>query len=117
MFVFLTIIARTSVVKKREKMLYASLGWMSEGKHTLQGRSMAMTGLNVCADTSIGSSFGRLVPLGSVGSPVVAMMHDNVEYMHVYTSVYIGIGGENRLSQQGPTFRVERDRKILRAHA
>ena len=71
---------------------------------------MTITGLNVCVDTSIGSSFGRLVPLGSVGSPTVAMMHDDVENMHVYIGVYIGIGGENWLSQQRPTYRVERDR-------
>ena len=70
---------------------------------------MIITGLNVCVDTSIGSSFGRLVPLGSVGSPTVAMMHDDVENMHVYIGVYIGIGGENWLSQQRPTYRVERD--------
>ena len=70
---------------------------------------MVMTGLNVCADTSIGSLFGRLVPLGSVGSPVVAILHDDVGNVYVYISVYIGIGGGNWLSQQGPTCRVERD--------
>ena len=73
-----------------------------------------MTGLNVCADINIRSLFGRLVPLRLVGSPVVAIMHDNIEYMHVYISVDIGIGGENWLSQQRPTFGVERDRKTCR---
>ena len=70
---------------------------------------MVITGLNVCADTSIKSLFGRLVPLGSVGSPVVAILHDDVGNVYVYISVYIGIGGGNWLSQQGPTCRVERD--------
>ena len=109
MFVFLIIIARTSSLKKREKILYTLLGQISEGRHTLQEHFMTITNLNICVDTSIGSLFGRLVPLGSVESPTVAMMHDDVENMHVYIGVYIGIGGENWLSQQRPTYRVERD--------
>ena len=71
---------------------------------------MVITGLNICVDTSIRFSFERLVPLRSVGSPVVAILHDNVENVYVYISIYIGIGGGNWLSQQGPTCRVERDR-------
>ena len=71
---------------------------------------MVMTGLNICVDTSIGSLFRRLVPLGSVGSPVVAILHDDVGNVYVYISVYIGIGGGNWLSQQGPTYRVERNK-------
>ena len=110
MFVFLIIIVRTSLLKKREKILYTSSKQISGGRHTLQGRSMTITSLNIYVDTSIGSSFGRLVPLGSVGSPTVAIMHDDVENMHVYIGVYIGIRGENWLSQQRPTYRVERDR-------
>ena len=109
MFVFLIIIARTSSLKKREKIPYTSSGRISGGRHTLQGRSMTITSLNICVDTSIGSLFGRLVPLELVGSPTVAIMHDNIENMHVYIGVYIGIGGENWLSQQRPTYRVERD--------
>ena len=50
--------------------------------------------------------------LGSVESPTVAMMHDDVENMHVYIGVYIGIGGEIWLSQQRPIYRVERDRDV-----
>ena len=109
MFVFLIIIARTSLLKKKEKIPYILLGRISGGRHTLQGRSMTITDLNVCVDTSIGSLFGRLVPLGSVGSPIVAIIHDDVENMHVYIGVYTGIGGDNWLSQQRPTYRVERD--------
>ena len=59
---------------------------------------MTIIGLNICVDTSIGSLFGRLVPLGSVGSPTVAMMYDDVENIHVYIDIYIKIGGENWLS-------------------
>ena len=73
MFIFLTSTASTSLLKKREKIPYASLGQISEGRQTFEGRSITIIGLNVCADTSIGSSFGRLVPLGSVGSPIVAI--------------------------------------------
>ena len=113
MFVFLIIIVRTSSLKKREKIPYTLSGQISGGRHTLQGRSMTITDLNIYIDTSIGSLFGRLVPLGSVGSPTVAMMHDDVENMHVYIGVYIGIGGENWLSQQRPTYRVERDTLVL----
>ena len=71
---------------------------------------MTITSLNICVNTSIRSLFGRLVPLGSVGSPTVAIMYNDVENMHVYIGVYIGIGGENWLSQQRPTYRVERDK-------
>ena len=70
---------------------------------------MVMTGLNICIDTSIRFLFGHLVPLGSVGSSVVAILHDNVGNVYIYIGVYIGIGGGNWLSQQGPTCRVERD--------
>ena len=73
---------------------------------------MIITSLNICVDTSIGSLFSRLVLLGLVGSLTVTMMHDNIENMHVYIGVYIGIGGENWLSQQRPTYRVERDNLI-----
>ena len=48
---------------------------------------MVITGLNICIDTSIGSLFGRLVSLGSVGSPVVAILHDDVGNVYVYISV------------------------------
>ena len=40
---------------------------------------------------------------------MVAILHNDVGNMYVYISVYIGIGGRNWLSQQGPTCRVERD--------
>ena len=110
MFVFLIIIVKTLLLKKREKILYILSGRISGGRHILQGRSMTITNLNICVDTSIRSLFGRLVLLGSVGSPTVAIMHDDVENMHVYIGVYIGIGGENWLSQQRPTYRVERDK-------
>ena len=70
---------------------------------------MVITSLNICVDTSIGSLFGHLVPLGSVGSPVVAILHKDIGNVYVYISVYINIGGGNWLSQQGPTYRVERD--------
>ena len=109
MFVFLIIIVRTLSLKKREKIPYILLERISGGRYTLQGRSMTITNLNVCIDTSIGFLFGRLVPLGLVGSPIVAMIYNNIENMHVYIGVYIGIGGENWLSQQRPTYRVERD--------
>ena len=111
MFVFLIIIVRTLSLKKKEKTPYTSLGRISGGRHTLQGRSMTITNLNVYVDTSIGSLFGRLVPLGSVGSPTLAIMYDDVENIYVYIGVYIRIGGENWLSQQRPTNRVERDIK------
>ena len=74
---------------------------------------MVIISLNICIDTSIRSLFGRLVPLGLVGSPVVVILHNDVGNMYVYISVYIGIGGGNWLSQQGPTCRVERDRSPM----
>ena len=73
---------------------------------------MIIINLNICVDTSIRFLFGRLAPLGLVGSPTVAIIYDNVENMHIYIGVYIRIGGENWLSQQRPTYRVERDSKI-----
>ena len=109
MFVFLIIIVRISSLKKREKIPYTLLGRISGGRYTLQGRSMTITNLNICVDTSIGSLFGHLVPLGSVESPTVAIMYDDVENIYVYIDVYIGIRGENWLSQQRPTYRVKRD--------
>ena len=75
---------------------------------------MIITSLNVCADTSIRFLFGRLVPLGSVGFPVIAILHNNIENVYVYISVYIGIGGGNWLGQQGPTCRVERNTHLAR---
>ena len=74
MFVFLIIIVRTSLLKEREKTPYILLGWISGGRYTLQGRSMTITNLNVCVDTSIGFLFGRLVSLGLVGSLTVAII-------------------------------------------
>ena len=73
LLVFFAIVSRISVVKKREKMPYALMGEILAGRLGLEGRSVTMTGSNVCADSSIGSSFGRLVPSGSVESPIVAM--------------------------------------------
>ena len=46
---------------------------MFKGRQTLQGCSVIITDLNVCVDSYIESLFGRLVPLGSVESPVVAI--------------------------------------------
>ena len=71
---------------------------------------MVITNLNICVDTSIGS-LSRLVPLGLVEFLVVVILHNDVGNVYVYISVYIGIGGGNWLSQQGPTCRVERDRR------
>ena len=54
-------------------MPYALMGEIFAGRLGLEGCSVTMTGSNVCADSSIGSLFGRLVPSGSVESPIVAM--------------------------------------------
>ena len=102
MFVFLIIIVRTSSLKKKKKIPYTLLERISGGRYTLQERFMTITSLNVCIDTSIRSLFGRLVPLGSVGSPTVVIMHDDVENMYVYIGVYIVIGGEIGLVSNGP---------------
>ena len=75
----------------------------------MQGRSIIISNLNICVDISIKFLFGRLVPLGSVESPVIAILHDDVGNVYVYISIYIGIGGGNWLSQQGPTCRVKRN--------
>ena len=45
------------------------------GRQRFEGRSAMTTGLNVWAHACIGSSFGRLVPLGSVGSPIIAIIN------------------------------------------
>ena len=55
-------------------MPYASSGRICGGRQGLDGRLATLIGLYVREDSCIGSSFGRLVPLGSVGSPVVAML-------------------------------------------
>ena len=110
MFVFLIIIVRTLSIKKKEKIPYILLGQIFKGRYTLQEYFMTIINLNIYVDISIRSLFGRLVLLGSVGSPTVATMHDNIENMHVYIGVHIGIGGENWLSQQQSTYRVERDK-------
>ena len=46
---------------------------MFAGRQILDGHLVTLINLYICEDSSIRSSFGRLVPLGSVGSPVVAM--------------------------------------------
>ena len=56
---------------------------MFEGRKILDGRLGTLSGLYVCEDTGIGASFGRLVPLGSVGSPVVAMLVMHAVYVAV----------------------------------
>ena len=75
----------------------------------MQGRFIIITSLNICVNTSVRFLFGRLMPLGSVESRTVAIIYNNIENIHIYISIYIGIGGENWLSQQRPTYRVKRD--------
>ena len=55
-------------------MPYASSKRIYGGRQGLDGRLATLIGLYVRKDSCIGSSFGHLVPLGSVGSPVVAML-------------------------------------------
>ena len=55
-------------------MPYALSGRIPAGRQTSDGRLITLRGLYICEDSSIGPSFGHLVPLGSVGSPVVAMV-------------------------------------------
>ena len=58
-------------------MLYIFLGKILLKKYILRGRSATTTKLNICVDTSIGSLFGRLVPLESVESLIIAMISYN----------------------------------------
>ena len=60
-------------MKKREKMLYALMGEILAGRLGRKGRSIIITSLNICADSSIRSLFRRLVPSGSVESLIVAI--------------------------------------------
>ena len=84
-------------------MPYALLARISEGRQTFKGRSITVTGLNVCVDTSIGSSSGRLVPLESVGSPVVAMCKGVWSNSMESTSVFtFGNQGKSRLVSNDP---------------
>ena len=109
MFVFWLIIVRTSLLKKREKILYILLKQISGERCVLQKYFITITDLNIYIDTSIGFLFSRLVFLELVRSSTVAIIHNNVENMYIYIGVYIRIGGENWLSQQRPTYRVKRD--------
>ena len=71
---FFIITFSTSLIKKRENMPYILLGQIFGERYALQRHSATATGLNICADTNIKSSFGRLVPLGSVESLIVAII-------------------------------------------
>ena len=55
-------------------MPYILLGQIYGGKQGLDGRLATLIDLYVREDSYIRSLFGRLVLLGSVGSPVVAML-------------------------------------------
>ena len=55
-------------------MPYISLGRICGGRQGSDGHLITLIGLYVRKDSCIRSLFGRLVPLGSVGSPVVAML-------------------------------------------
>ena len=47
---------------------------MFGGRQTLQGLSKIILNLNIYVDWCIGFAFGRWVPLGSVGSPVMEIV-------------------------------------------
>ena len=72
-------------------MPYASSGEMFRGRHILEGRSATTMGLKVCADTIIESSFGRLVPFGSVESPTVAIIDQRSICSSMCSSSYIRV--------------------------
>ena len=55
-------------------MPYILLGRICGGRQGLDGCLVILIGLYIRKDSCIGFLFGRLVPLGSVGSPVVAML-------------------------------------------
>ena len=58
-------------------MPYIFLGKILSGRYILGERSVIISKLNICVDTSIGFLFGRLVPLGSVEFLIVAMISYN----------------------------------------
>ena len=64
---------------------------MFRGRYILEGRSATTTGLNLCADTIIGSLFGRLVPLGSVESLTVAIINQRSICSSMCNSSYIRV--------------------------
>ena len=70
-------------------MPYVFLGETLSERYILGGRSATITELNICIDTSIGSLFGRLVPLGSVESLIVAMISYNTVVNAVVRAVVI----------------------------
>ena len=55
-------------------MLYALLGRICGGRQGLDRHLITLSGLYIREDSCIRFLFGRLVPLGSIESPVVAIL-------------------------------------------
>ena len=62
LLVLFAMVSSILLVKKRENMPYMLTGEMFVGRLGFERRSVIITGLNVCAGSSIGSLFGCLVP-------------------------------------------------------